>query len=75
MDNGEVAHLPREAEVGQPGFVVGGKLVARPIDRFLGQLVEASVEATIEACSSWFPFTTGQSSSRMILTHSLGLAL
>ena len=41
VDDGEVAHLSRERKIGQPGFVGGGKMVAGPIDRLLGQLVES----------------------------------
>ena len=41
VDNGEVVHLSGEAEIGQPRFVVSGKMIAGPADRFLRQFVEA----------------------------------
>src|SRR5438132_12602399 len=37
--------------------------------------LKSLVDKESDACSSWLPFTTGQSSSRMRSTHSCGFAL
>ena len=41
VDDGEVAHLPDHLQVAQPLFILARELMAGPVDRFLGERIEA----------------------------------
>ena len=42
VHDGEIAHLPLQAQVAQPYFVLCREVIARPLDSALGQFIEAA---------------------------------